>query len=149
MKSRLFTCAMLLVLPLSQSCSQAKYDGVGKDGIYVSGPYRDGSKFKIVVSSKNQDFDCINLNGINGSGEFLKSKGSKGPSISKSTEFFRKSDIAFYDNNSVERLVNIYRNSEEIFFDRNYNYIMMPIFNCKKFTENTPQYVYIYTLPSL
>lgn len=149
MKSRLFTCAVLVVLSVSQSCTQANHDGIMVDGIYVNGPYREGTKSKLVVRSRNPNFDCINLNGVNGSGEVLRNDGGDTPSLVKSGESYRRADILYSDNNPVEKLANIYNRSEAIIVDIKFRYVMFPIFNCKKFAENVPQHVYIYTLPSL
>jgi hypothetical protein len=149
MKSRLTTCMVLFILLASASCSQAGEKEIAKDGIYITEPHRDGSKLKFVIRSQNQNFDCINLNGINGSGEILINNGSKRPSLIMSAETFRRSDITAYDNNPISRIAKIYGKSQEVIIDDGYKYIMMPVFNCKKFNDNTPQHVYVYTFPSI
>ncbi|HQV02222.1 hypothetical protein [Novosphingobium sp.] len=119
------------------------------EGISVDGPHRDGPNLKFIVRSENRDFDCINLNGVSGSGEVLKNEGSKDPSIVKSSNLYKNSDILYFDNRQYADLKNIYREDVTLNIDKNYKYVMFPIFNCKSFKYNIAQYVYIYTFPSI
>lgn len=133
-------------LPLAfiQACSQNVSKEIAADGIYIKTVIKDKNNIDIYIKSENNNYDCININGISGSGEKLY--GEKHASLVKSEHNYGRSDILSFDNRPTEKILRI-RNTYNIVKLRSeyYNFIMFPIFSCEKFKENVQHQVYIYT----
>lgn len=143
MKSRTgYRIVLALALAFSQSCSRESSKEVHADGIQIKSPIRGDGGTYFYIKSDNAEYDCINLNGINGEGEDLKGDDQEHLSLSDSE--YGKSDIIYYDNKPNENLLNITGSFKKIDLSENYKFAMFVIFNCKKFQENKQQRVYIY-----
>ncbi len=134
---------------LETELEKVKNSEITLDGISIKGPYFNSKSIEFFLESNNENFDCINLNGINGEGENLyfendSNKNVRFPILKKSNFKLRKLDIIYADNNTQYKQLKIYKNSQKITLNTSYNFVAFSVYNCSKFEINEAQYVYQY-----
>lgn len=149
----------LTAVPLLSCAEQGNIAETSAAGITVRGPFFKDDTVELQISSTNPEFDCLNLNGIFGSGprdeiEELAPEGTQITTLPKIEYPILFGGDALYSTNAIKgyardgpdvALFELEPGFKKVTLSNEYKFASFAVFNCEKFRQSRPMKVYHYS----